>query len=511
MGCVYAIIASAVFIGCDETPDINIDASVEQLASKCIKYVDDDADDNGDGNSWSSAFNRVTLALDATSEETGAGACEVWVREGTSIPEYIEIINGHGTVGNIDLFTNLKGNETPEEDMHRVVESGSGAPNISTKETIASSDGANLGSPGASRDRLKNNESVLETMSSDLRPLSFSESSYLRAYGTSSTPDPYFWLDSYDSTDWAIHNIDGNMRIAADNSTKIYIDSDGNVGIGTGATAPVSKLEVNGRLELPADDAQPTAGNGSIEIGNGLQIDNNEILVPNGTLYLQNDSNRDLRVDGDTLVVDADTDRVGINTTAPQGALSIDVSSGVTTAVQVTGFPNDSGQTNLLTQSANRNQWLWKLNGTDAAANFGIFMATAQGAEYQTGKDTSNPNEIVFVGNSGTKVAAIDLDTGDGYFEEVHAKEITVSSDWADYVFEDDYNLRSLNEVEEFIADNGHLPDVPPAAVVQKEGISLGVSQANLLRKIEELTLYVIAQNKEIEKMRQRLDRRDKQ
>ena len=75
----------------------------------------------------------------------------------------------------------------------------------------------------------------------------------------------------------------------------------------------------------------------------------------------------------------------------------------------------------------------------------------------------------------------------------VHAKEILVDlNGWPDYVFEDGYELRPLNEVAAYISDNGHLPDVPSAKDVHEKGVNLGQMDANLLRKIEELTLYMI-------------------
>jgi len=73
-----------------------------------------------------------------------------------------------------------------------------------------------------------------------------------------------------------------------------------------------------------------------------------------------------------------------------------------------------------------------------------------------------------------------------------------------DYVFEKDYNLMNLKEVEQFIATNKHLPGVPSAAEMQKDGVDLLKMNMDLLKKMEELTLYVIQQQREIEEMRAR-------
>ena len=75
----------------------------------------------------------------------------------------------------------------------------------------------------------------------------------------------------------------------------------------------------------------------------------------------------------------------------------------------------------------------------------------------------------------------------------------------ADFVFEPDYILKPLNEVESFIKENKHLPDIPSEKEVIKNGISVGEMQAKLLQKIEELTLYVIDLKKENESIKQEL------
>jgi hypothetical protein len=72
---------------------------------------------------------------------------------------------------------------------------------------------------------------------------------------------------------------------------------------------------------------------------------------------------------------------------------------------------------------------------------------------------------------------------------------------WPDYVFSKNYKLRTLPELENFIKDKGHLPEIPAAGEVEKSGIDLAEMDAKLLQKIEELTLYIIEQNKKIEQL----------
>src|SRR5690606_7391977 len=85
----------------------------------------------------------------------------------------------------------------------------------------------------------------------------------------------------------------------------------------------------------------------------------------------------------------------------------------------------------------------------------------------------------------------------------IHTQEVRVNmNNWSDYVFEDDYDLPSLSEVERYIKKYKHLPEVPSASEVMENGIQLGEMNAILLKKIEELTLHMIAQEKELQKLR---------
>jgi len=84
---------------------------------------------------------------------------------------------------------------------------------------------------------------------------------------------------------------------------------------------------------------------------------------------------------------------------------------------------------------------------------------------------------------------------------DIHAQEVKVDLNGAvapDYVFYDDYYLRSLEEVQNYIKEHGHLPNVPSAKEMELNGIQLGEMNMKLLEKIEELTLYIIEQKKEL-------------
>ncbi len=88
----------------------------------------------------------------------------------------------------------------------------------------------------------------------------------------------------------------------------------------------------------------------------------------------------------------------------------------------------------------------------------------------------------------------------------VTCKEVVVTmSGWPDYVFESGYRLTPLPDVEAFVAEHGHLPDMPSAGEVEARGFGMADMQARLLRKLEELTLYLIELREENQHLRERL------
>lgn len=87
---------------------------------------------------------------------------------------------------------------------------------------------------------------------------------------------------------------------------------------------------------------------------------------------------------------------------------------------------------------------------------------------------------------------------------KIEAKEVKVTSTpTADFVFEEDYALPKLEEVEKHIKSKKHLPEIASAKDMMKEGVNIGEFQIKLLQKIEELTLYSIEQNKQINRLKE--------
>ncbi|RKR10418.1 hypothetical protein C8C83_2094 [Flavobacterium sp. 90] len=113
-----------------------------------------------------------------------------------------------------------------------------------------------------------------------------------------------------------------------------------------------------------------------------------------------------------------------------------------------------------------------------------------------------SPNGNVGIGTitTGTHKLAVE--------GSIAAREIKVqATGWADFVFKKEYNLPTLQEVEKHIAEKGHLENIPSEEDVLKNGINLGEMNAKLLQKIEEMTLYMIDQNKQIIDLQKRLEK----
>lgn len=91
---------------------------------------------------------------------------------------------------------------------------------------------------------------------------------------------------------------------------------------------------------------------------------------------------------------------------------------------------------------------------------------------------------------------------------KLEAKELKVTlTPTADFVFEEHYDLPKLEEIEKHIKDKKHLPEIASAKVMEQEGVNVGEFQIKLLQKIEELTLYVIEQNKQLKNQQEKIQK----
>jgi hypothetical protein len=134
----------------------------------------------------------------------------------------------------------------------------------------------------------------------------------------------------------------------------------------------------------------------------------------------------------------------------------------------------------------------------------GSAIDPAGGITFRTGSGTPTDRlHIAFSGNVGIGTTSPQhlLHVAG----TIGAKEVIVSSTGADYVFDPGYRLLPLADVDAYVNENHHLPDIPSAKEVEEKGVSLGEMQSKLLAKIEELTLHMIQAEKENEALRDRL------
>jgi len=90
----------------------------------------------------------------------------------------------------------------------------------------------------------------------------------------------------------------------------------------------------------------------------------------------------------------------------------------------------------------------------------------------------------------------------------IHAEEVKIDLNIPapDYVFKEDYNLRTIEQLESFIKQNSHLPEIPSAKEFKQNGVMQAEMDMNLLKKIEELTLYTIQQEKQLDKQSKEIE-----
>ena len=111
----------------------------------------------------------------------------------------------------------------------------------------------------------------------------------------------------------------------------------------------------------------------------------------------------------------------------------------------------------------------------------------------------------VRIGDVSTAPSGYKLFVEEGILAEKVRVALDGASDWADYVFEDDYKLMPLHEVDQFIKKNNHLPNVPSADEMVESGLDVLESDAILLRKIEEAYLYILQQQEQLDELKKEI------
>ncbi|MBI9037240.1 MAG: hypothetical protein JEY97_03835 [Bacteroidales bacterium] len=191
----------------------------------------------------------------------------------------------------------------------------------------------------------------------------------------------------------------------------------------------------------------------------------------------------------------------------------------------ISAFSNISGDNNIAlgsmslysNETGSNNLAIGRHAGFNTLGSGNIFVGHEAGL-YEEGSNklyisNSSTDTPLIYGDFSSNILSINGDVAigttfaSGYKLSVDGKiiceelRVDMQEDWPDYVFKKDYKLMPLDEVEEFINENGHLPNIPSASEMSNSGLEIGETQRLLMEKIEELTLYIIEQQKLIDQL----------
>ena len=273
----------------------------------------------------------------------------------------------------------------------------------------------------------------------------------------------------------------------------------GKVGIGT--TSPTSKLEiVDGSLMIKSD---PYAHIG-LERSNGAAI---RMGVTSGSFesFLISEGHLKFHTNGQAIprVFIKDNGNVGIGTSNPTALLTVNgnmkvpfswnlTESQFSREIIKTGWVNDLGDYISIKHGGNNSE----------TYTYGLRISDKYGLEF--GRDDYAVNFLKITTQGLIGVGTLNPDSKLTVKGDIHAEEVWVDLNvpGPDYVFEEDYDLPSLEDLQNYIMENKHLPEVPSAKEMEANGIDLGTMNLLLLKKVEELTLHLIEQNGEMKEMK---------
>ncbi len=276
---------------------------------------------------------------------------------------------------------------------------------------------------------------------------------------------------------------------------KLFINSSGAVGIGTNTVVPNTRLTVNGHVNI--------GGKGNYRLRSrhidGKHYENSNV----DDLYLNYNTGKNVLVgfggkDSNMYV----SGNVGIGTANPTQKLEVKGKMFLNSGIDDDGiyWARHNMTMGTIPGSYNHNVFRLKPGGSSKGRLFSIL-------EMYTANSETSHDKKVQIHASGTSYfngGNVGIGTTDtkgyklGVKGKIAAEEVKVAlyNSWPDFVFEDSYALPSLQEVERYIQEKGHLENIPSAEEVAENGIQLGAMNAKLLQKIEELTLYIIEQDK---------------
>ena len=282
----------------------------------------------------------------------------------------------------------------------------------------------------------------------------------------------------------------------------------GNSNVFLGQSAGYTNTTGSNNVFIGPDAGFYETGSNRLYIGSGRSNQlvygefDNKLLQVNGSLNVTSDLDvtgslnvtSDLGVTG-SLNVASDLGVTGnfTNFSLLTGTHKVGITQNLVGGTATMELTTDDGSGNQATRLLMR--------GNNNAADMEFYRG-ARGSETLSMKIEGN-NGVVAIGTTNYDASSADptykLYVAKGIRTE--AVQIDAETNWPDYVFAQDYKLSPLSEVEAFIQQNKHLPNVPSAKEVNEKGINVVEMDATLLRKIEELTLHTIQQNKQIKSL----------
>lgn len=291
--------------------------------------------------------------------------------------------------------------------------------------------------------------------------------------------------------------------------TKLIVNNNGvgiNITNGAISWTPTEQLEVNGGIKI--GQASASAGVGTIEFtGDKFRANTGSGMKPFGSKWNDGETTGDIFYSGGN---------VGIGTSNPQCTFEVNgtISNGGSDFV-LGKLDNRDSKLKTGNRALVHDGWEWGKDNLvinyDGDFEDGVqIMGPKTIFDGKVGINNNNPTYMLdIIGEINSNGLYITNDaTGEVDVQilkngHIFAREIDINlTTWQDKVFHSDYSLLPLYEVEKFILQNKHLPDIPSEKDVLENGISLGEMNSLLLKKIEELTLYIIDLKKEVDTLK---------
>ena len=282
-------------------------------------------------------------------------------------------------------------------------------------------------------------------------------------------------------------------------SEKFRLEGDsGNVGIGT--NSPISTLDVAGRITLSGSDGYVKRNNdadGILLSGGSGWVNTGALIWLKGAQNSTDPSEATFYTGGQhAMRIDANQN-IGIGTASPKEKLQIG-----------NGFAfHDGGHKVIAFRSYFDGGWknLSSIKPVSVGENSLGDIVFGFGSGTTSGQSSNLETKVIFKNSGNVGIGTTNPSHKLSVNGTIRAKEVIVESDWSDYVFEKDYVLAPLPEVEAHIEANGHLPGIPSAFEIEVNGAKLSELVTLQMAKIEELTLHLIEKEKIIEHQSQQL------